>query len=228
MLLVYAPLDPRQQADRYVGGKGQGTVVYDVVVGHIRRFESLALVPRGELRERPSGPPVVRRVRVCVIIDDRASSPSHPGVGHEPRNGAGQDHSGKHEQNHDGRPDRSPYRAALPGERRRPTLQRTPRAERQDPDGERPLRAGEAEERERVERGRERGEHDVEDRPIEIGDARHRAGDGVDERGQRMNRSDEQQEQQRDGNRVAAQQVHSQIPRMSSRVEASSRRLRTR
>src|SRR6266576_5403749 len=42
VLLVHAPLDPRQQADRYVGGKGQGTVVYDVVVGHIRRFESLA------------------------------------------------------------------------------------------------------------------------------------------------------------------------------------------
>src|SRR6266487_1568863 len=101
VLLVHAPLDPRQQADRYVGGKGQGTVVYDVVIGHIRRLESLTLVPRGELRERPPGSTVVRGVRVCVIVDDRASSPSGPRVGHEPRNGARQDYSGEHEQNHD-------------------------------------------------------------------------------------------------------------------------------
>jgi hypothetical protein len=36
-----------------------------------------------------------------------------------------------------------------------------------------------------------------------------------------VNRSDEKQNHQRDGNRVAAQQVHSQIPRMSGRMETT-------
>ena len=38
-----------------------------------------------------------------------------------------------------------------------------------------------------------------------------------------MKRSDEEEEHQRDRNRVAAQQVHSQIPRMSGRMEGSGR-----
>jgi hypothetical protein len=57
---------------------------------------------------------------------------------------------------------------------------------------------------------------------------RRRAGDGVDEGGKRVKRSHEQQDHQRDGNRVAAQQVHSQIPRMSGRLETTGWWARTR
>ena len=38
----------------------------------------------------------------------------------------------------------------------------------------------------------------------------------------------EKQDHQRDRNRVAAQQVHSQIPRMSGRMETTGQRPRTR
>src|SRR5213079_1043400 len=52
-----------------VPSHGQRAVVHDVVVGHIRRFIPLALVPRGELGEGPAGAAVVRRVGVRVIVD---------------------------------------------------------------------------------------------------------------------------------------------------------------
>ena len=118
--------------------------------------------------------------------------------------------------------------AAAPRERRRRATQRAPCGEHQDPDDERPLRAGLAEECERVQSVGERCKHDVQNRSLEINVTRRRAGHRVDEGGQRVNRGREKQDHQRDRNRVAAQQVHSQIPRMSGRLETSGQRRRTR
>src|ERR1051325_8192259 len=101
--------------------------------------------------------------------------------------------------------------------------ERSPDAQHHNPKREEPLRARLAEEREGIERVGERREQDVGDGTLEIGVAGRGAGDGVDERGKRMNGGDEQQEHQCDCDRVAAQQVHHEISRMSGSRKASGR-----
>ncbi len=157
------------------------------------------------------------RIGVGVVVDHRSEI-----VAHESRYRTGQEHCTQHEQHDHRGTDQSGGDDAAPGVRIAGGPDRTRPGEQRDPDDQRPDRARQAEEGQRIERVGERGEQDVEDRPVEIGIARGRAGHDIHERRQRVNRRHEQHDDQQDRDRVASQQVHHEISGMSGLVETSA------
>ena len=198
VLAVDAPFHSWQQADREVGRWGEGGIG-DVVIGHVRRRESLGGVPGGEVRRGPAAASVVGGRRVRVVVDHRRGGVRR----YDPGHGPGEDHGGTGEEHHrrhaQARAHQTPARGAGP--------QCAPRCEQQRPRPDQRPGTAQAHEREGVERVREGGEENIEEGTNEVGVARRLAGHRVHERGQRPQGREEHERGERERDRVASDQL---------------------
>jgi hypothetical protein len=162
----------------------------------------------------------MRRLCVRVIVDDRGAGVPTCKSRYGPR----QQYRGDTEREDEQWADQAARDSLSPIS----CSQRAASGKPHDPDRYSPLGARSTEEGECIECIGNRRQRDVHRGAVQIDVAGHRTGDRVDQRRQRMNCRNEEEQHERDRDRVAAQQVHSQIPRISGRVEISSRWPRTR
>ena len=156
-------------------------------------------MPGGKVGGRPAPTPVVGRSRVGVVVDHRRG-----GVGRfEPGHRAGHDHGRGGEEEHGCRPQSGAQDP--PGGRT--GSQGPPRRQRHDPRPDQDPGAPQAQKREGVQRVRQGGEGDVEERPQQVGVTRRLAGHRVDERRERPQRREQHERGERERNWVAGDEL---------------------